>query len=72
MDLNRQGIIYSDRYADDDFEYRHVVLPKDLAEIIPKTRLLNESEWRNIGVQQSPGWIHYMIHGPGNLFFTLF
>ena len=31
---------------------------------IPSTHLLTESEWRNLGVQQSPGWVHYMIHPP--------
>lgn len=32
--------------------------------MVPKTHLMTESEWRNLGVQQSPGWVHYMIHGP--------
>ena len=22
---------------------------------------MTETEWRNLGVQQSPGWIHYMV-----------
>lgn len=26
---------------------------------------MTETEWRNIGIQQSPGWEHYMIHSPG-------
>merc|ERR1711935_402072 len=38
--------------------------PKDLSKTIPKSRLLNESEWRSIGVQQSRGWQHYAIHRP--------
>nr|CAH7738759.1 unnamed protein product [Callosobruchus chinensis] len=25
---------------------------------------MTESEWRNLGVQQSPGWVHYMLHTP--------
>ncbi|VDK26147.1 unnamed protein product [Anisakis simplex] len=25
---------------------------------------MTESEWRSLGIQQSPGWVHYMIHGP--------
>ncbi|CAH3146922.1 unnamed protein product [Pocillopora meandrina] len=57
-------ICYSDKYLDDHYEYRHVILPKDLAEFVPKTHLMTESEWRNLGVQQSPGWIHYLIHEP--------
>ncbi len=27
-------------------------------------RLMTESEWRSLGVIQSPGWTHYMIHEP--------
>jgi hypothetical protein len=42
-----------------------VVLPKEMAKTIPKTHLLTEDEWRSIGVQQSKGWVHYMIHEPG-------
>ncbi|KAI6185844.1 Cyclin-dependent kinases regulatory subunit [Aphelenchoides besseyi] len=55
---------YSNRYEDDEFEYRHVHVPKEVARLIPKNRLMSESEWRSLGVQQSPGWIHYMIHEP--------
>jgi Cyclin-dependent kinase regulatory subunit len=40
----------------------HVILPKELAKTLPKSRLLTESEWRGIGVQQSRGWQHYAIH----------
>ena len=45
-------------------KYRHIILPPDLAKIIPKRHLLTETEWRNIGIQQSPGWVHYMRHLP--------
>ncbi|XP_036610789.1 cyclin-dependent kinases regulatory subunit 1 isoform X1 [Trichosurus vulpecula] len=44
--------------------HRHVMLPKDIAKLVPKTHLMSESEWRNLGVQQSQGWVHYMIHEP--------
>ncbi|XP_073179573.1 cyclin-dependent kinases regulatory subunit 1 [Lepidochelys kempii] len=37
---------------------------KDLARLVPKTHLMSESEWRNLGVQQSQGWVHYMVHEP--------
>uniref|UniRef100_A0A3Q2X4Q2 Cyclin-dependent kinases regulatory subunit n=1 Tax=Haplochromis burtoni TaxID=8153 RepID=A0A3Q2X4Q2_HAPBU len=43
---------------------RHVMLPKELAKRVPKTHLMSETEWRNLGVQQSQGWVHYMIHQP--------
>lgn len=59
-----EEIEYSDKYSDDLFEYRHVILPKDLFKKIPKNKLLDELEWRNLGVQQSRGWTHYEIHKP--------
>uniref|UniRef100_A0A8I5YV62 Cyclin-dependent kinases regulatory subunit n=1 Tax=Pongo abelii TaxID=9601 RepID=A0A8I5YV62_PONAB len=40
------------------------MLPKDITKLVPKTHLMSESEWRNLGVQQSQGWVHYMIHEP--------
>jgi cyclin-dependent kinase regulatory subunit CKS1 len=57
-------IFYSKRYSDDRFEYRHVILPKELTKYYKADRLLEEVEWRQLGVQQSPGWIHYMVHKP--------
>ncbi|XP_076663769.1 cyclin-dependent kinases regulatory subunit 1 isoform X2 [Andrena cerasifolii] len=57
-------IQYSEKYSDDKYEYRHVILPADLARHVPKTHLMSETEWRNLGVQQSPGWVHYMMHVP--------
>ena len=92
--MSQQDIEYSEKYYDDDFEYRcvaaparraraatrrarqratrsraslwcarrsHVILPKHVAKNAPK-RLLSESEWRGLGVQQSRGWVHYAIH----------
>ena len=66
-------IHYSDRYSDEQYEYRHVILPKPLFKLIPKSyfndddtgtlRLLADHEWRGIGIQQSLGWVHYEIHG---------
>jgi len=57
-------IEYSEKYCDDIYEYRHVLLPKNVFKTIPKGRLLSETEWRNLGVQQSRGWVHYEIHRP--------
>ncbi|XP_012254608.1 cyclin-dependent kinases regulatory subunit [Athalia rosae] len=57
-------IQYSEKYNDDKYEYRHVILPADLARHVPKSHLMTETEWRNLGVQQSPGWVHYMMHTP--------
>ena len=50
------------------YEYRHDILPKEIATKVPTGRLLTESEWRHLGVQQSLGWVHFMIHEPGKSF----
>jgi len=67
-------IHYSDRYSDDHYEYRHVILPKPLLKLLPKNyfepddsgvlRILTEAEWRGIGITQSLGWEHYEVHAP--------
>ncbi|KAL5481244.1 hypothetical protein EMCRGX_G021374 [Ephydatia muelleri] len=62
--MSVKSIYYSDKYFDEMYEYRHVMLPKEIAKMVPKNRLMAENEWRALGVQQSQGWIHYMIHGP--------
>lgn len=70
-----EKIHYSERYSDDLFEYRHVILPKPLLKLIPREffqnpqqpdvlRLLTEEEWRGIGITQSLGWEHYEVHAP--------
>ena len=41
---------------------RHVILPTDIARLCPKNKLLSETEWRQLGVQQSRGWEHYAVH----------
>ncbi|KAJ2063474.1 hypothetical protein GGI17_001690 [Coemansia sp. S146] len=58
-------IYYSERYNDDDFEYRHVSMPEGLRRYLPNPpRIMEEIEWRSLGVQQSAGWEHYMVHVP--------
>jgi len=42
-----QQIQYSEKYADSNFEYRHVILPSNLLKHLPTNRLLTETEWRN-------------------------
>ncbi|KAF2750879.1 CKS-domain-containing protein [Sporormia fimetaria CBS 119925] len=73
------SIIYSSRYSDDKFEYRHVQLPKQMLKAIPEDyfipnpkdgsrgsvlKLLWEEEWRAFGITQSLGWEHYEVHEP--------
>lgn len=76
--MTAHRIHYSDRYSDDHYEYRHVILPKPLLKLIPKEffdekegtlRLLTEAEWRGIGITQSLGWQHYEVHGLTCFFF---
>ncbi|XP_057301619.1 cyclin-dependent kinases regulatory subunit 1-like [Hydractinia symbiolongicarpus] len=55
---------YSEKYEDTEYEYRHVIVPRKYTDMIPKHHLMTETEWRNLGIQQSPGWIHYLIHKP--------
>ena len=57
-------IEYSEKYFDNEYEFRHVILPKEIAREIPKDKLLDEDEWRKVGVTQSRGWSHYAIHRP--------
>ncbi|KAJ5070055.1 cyclin-dependent kinases regulatory subunit [Anaeramoeba ignava] len=57
-------IYYSPKYYDDEFEYRHVILPKTMGRKIPSDHLLSETEWRAIGICMSRGWIHYHYHKP--------
>ena len=42
-----------------------MILPKEIAKLVPKDKLMPEHVWRKIGVQQSQGWVHYMVHKPG-------
>ncbi|CAJ0579900.1 unnamed protein product, partial [Mesorhabditis spiculigera] len=64
MSHGANDFYYSPKYEDDEYEYRHVHVTKEVAKQVPKNRLLSETEWRSLGIQQSPGWEHYMIHGP--------
>merc|ERR1712216_663313 len=63
-EMPQQHISYSEKYQDEEYEYRHVILPRDIAKLATKGKLLSEQEWRGIGVQQSRGWVHYAIHRP--------
>lgn len=36
-----------------------------MSKLIPKTHLMTETEWRNLGIQMTSGWVHYMRYDPG-------
>lgn len=44
---------------------RHVILPPEMVKYVPRNHRMTETEWRNIGIQQSTGWVHFMTHNPG-------
>ncbi|CAF3332605.1 unnamed protein product [Rotaria socialis] len=52
---------YSSTYEDGTYQYRHVILDKSTLTTIPKTRLMNEYEWRALGIQQGPHWEHSSV-----------
>eukprot|EP00435_Cladocopium_sp_Y103_P066354 s177_g28.t1 len=57
--------VYSEKYQDDMYEYRHVIMNEATAHKVWMltdfmSRLMPEQEWRAVGVdQQTRGWIHY-------------
>ena len=59
---------YSDKFFDNEFEYRYVTLPISFSDKIvdlrDKGKYLTEDEARDIGIVQSKGWIHYDYHIP--------
>ena len=62
--MNRENIDYSEKYFDDEYEYRQVILPREYGQIVKDKGLLSEAEWRKLGVAQSRGWVHYDTHPP--------
>lgn len=62
LDEWRDKIEYSDKVWDSIYEYRYVVVPRDMVEYLPKNRTMSESEWRKCGIVQSFGWEHYDQH----------
>lgn len=59
-----EKIEYSDKYYDSAYEYRHVILPRNVYKKIRDKGLLSEEEWRALGISQSRGWVHYLIFPP--------
>ncbi|CAO3632086.1 unnamed protein product [Cunninghamella blakesleeana] len=63
--IHKGKITSSAIYSDEKYHYRHITLPKEIANYLPEERcLLKESEYRQLGIEISPGWEHYMIHAP--------
>ncbi|GAM19889.1 hypothetical protein SAMD00019534_030640, partial [Acytostelium subglobosum LB1] len=64
MPTQAPTVHYSEKYYDHNYEYRHVILPMDIAKMIQIGTLLTEEECRYLGIIQSEGWIHYAYHRP--------
>ncbi|KAL5209038.1 hypothetical protein ABZP36_004661 [Zizania latifolia] len=57
-------IQYSEKYFDDTYEYRHVVLPPEVAKLLPKYRLLSEVAFKiskYIGVKSCSCWLDWLM-----------
>ena len=46
---NLKSPYYSEKYNDDEFEYRHVHIPREWVKLMPRYRLMTEQEWRALG-----------------------
>ena len=57
---------YSDRFCDDTHEYRMVTVPRallpDIRSKLNKEGVIDEEDWRSMGIKQSRGWTHYGNH----------
>lgn len=62
------------RYSDNEYEYRHVQLPKNMLKAIPKEyfdpskgtlKLLWEEEWRGLGITQASKTAACIVNGRG-------
>ena len=53
---------YTDKYVDDNYEYRQVLLPRRIANKLDIEKLLTEEQCIELGIRQSRGWAHYGFH----------
>ena len=56
------NFIYSNIIEDRSYQYRQVTTNKDIANLVQEKGLLNETEWREIGINMSRGWMHYTVY----------
>mmetsp|Transcript_13808 Transcript_13808/g.14363 ORF Transcript_13808/g.14363 Transcript_13808/m.14363 type:complete len:88 (-) Transcript_13808:190-453(-) len=57
-------IRYSDKYVTGSYEYTSVILPKSSLNKIDEKKTMSYEKLKNLGVQISSNWIHYMVHEP--------
>lgn len=56
-----------DMFIQSNLYSRHVILPLEIARWLPHHGLMTEEECRALGVSQSVGWQHYMVHGKDSI-----
>lgn len=54
----------SEKYADKQYEYKHVILSQEMFLKLPRNTLIKESDWPSLGIRQTKGWEHYAIYTP--------
>ncbi|CAG9323817.1 unnamed protein product [Blepharisma stoltei] len=64
FEMTKDNIEYSEKYFDDEYEYRQVKLPKERGPELKDKGLLSDEEWRKLGIAQSKGWVHYDLYSP--------
>uniref|UniRef100_A0A8D0RBW1 Cyclin-dependent kinases regulatory subunit n=1 Tax=Sus scrofa TaxID=9823 RepID=A0A8D0RBW1_PIG len=61
--MRQRRTLYNDKNVNLTERYNSYI-----SKLVPKTHLTSESEWRDLGIQQSRGWghykVHYMVHEP--------
>ena len=58
-----EEIEHSNKYYDDYYEYKHVILPEKIyKEFLKEKKLLTQEDCIKLGIKQSNGWEHYLIY----------
>ncbi len=57
------NIEQSNKYHDDYYEYKHLILPEAIYKKLGKERkLLTKDDWEKLGIELTNGWEHYLIY----------
>lgn len=56
-----EKIVHSKKYYDNAYEYKHVLLPKEVFKTMEKNKILTEEEVLSMGIVNSKGWEHYTV-----------
>lgn len=68
--MSKPEFNYSERYSDDKYTYRHIIVSGEARRRLPLKRfggginLMTEDELVKFGIRQSSGWTHYASHKP--------